>query len=146
MSKVLISLSLIVIISSLPLKAQFFNNVIDATCEQYSQKTVKSSDECQYGVKVNNCGNLVCYKGRGEICGEDYVDEIRHGECAEGLICCGKCMGCDSEGCDQSICRPKRINSYRKRKDNLLPLLKLFNSIQLPQYENPINLYKKSRQ
>uniref|UniRef100_A0A1B0EYA7 Neuroparsin n=1 Tax=Phlebotomus papatasi TaxID=29031 RepID=A0A1B0EYA7_PHLPP len=92
-----------------------YDSLIYMTCKYNSQKAVRNPSECQFGTKMNYCGKLVCLKGRGEICGEEYYDVIRHGECASGLMCCGKCVGCDNESCDQSLCRPNKHYSLKRR-------------------------------
>uniref|UniRef100_A0A1B0CSH0 Neuroparsin n=1 Tax=Lutzomyia longipalpis TaxID=7200 RepID=A0A1B0CSH0_LUTLO len=92
-----------------------YESLIFMTCKFNSQNAVKTSEECPHGAKLNNCGKLVCLRGRGEICGETYFDIIRHGECASGLMCCGKCVGCDDESCDQSLCRPKKLSLTKRR-------------------------------
>ena len=49
--------------------------------------------ECKFGWEEDVCGNKVCAKGPGELCGGKHN---RYGICSEGLICsnCGRCSGC----------------------------------------------------
>ena len=49
--------------------------------------------ECKYGITKNNCGQTVCLKGPGEMCGGKFGG---YGTCADGLMCsnCNRCQGC----------------------------------------------------
>eukprot|EP00092_Neocalanus_flemingeri_P000787 GFUD01000838.1.p1 GENE.GFUD01000838.1~~GFUD01000838.1.p1 ORF type:complete len:105 (+),score=22.27 GFUD01000838.1:258-572(+) len=49
--------------------------------------------ECTYGTTMDNCGQTVCLKGPGEMCGGKFG---RYGTCADGLMCsnCNRCQGC----------------------------------------------------
>jgi len=54
---------------------------------------VDDASKCTYGWEVDACGNQICTKGPGEVCGGK---NQRYGVCGEGLVCsnCNRCQGC----------------------------------------------------
>jgi len=54
---------------------------------------VNDANKCTYGWEVDACGNQICTKGPGEVCGGKGQ---RYGVCGEGLVCsnCNRCQGC----------------------------------------------------
>ena len=68
-------------------------------------------EECAYDTTKDHCGNEVCLRGPGEMCGGKYgrwvisiikslllvkLCNFRYGACADGLMCsnCNRCQGC----------------------------------------------------
>ncbi|XP_023340265.1 neuroparsin-A [Eurytemora carolleeae] len=56
-------------------------------------REVEETGDCHYGTTYDRCGNRVCMKGPGEVCGGKYG---RYGTCGDGLMCsnCNRCQGC----------------------------------------------------
>ena len=48
-------------------------------------------NRCKFGWEVDACGNKICTKGPGEVCGGKHM---RYGICGEGLMCnnCNRCQ------------------------------------------------------
>merc|ERR1712126_240968 len=69
-------------------------NPLPPACSQHlSSPPGGESLNCHYGQTRDTCGNVVCMKGPGEMCGGKYG---RYGICADGLKCsnCNRCQGC----------------------------------------------------
>jgi len=62
-------------------------------CAYGRANRVEDVKKCQYGWEMDPCGNKVCTKGPGEVCGGKHQ---RYGVCGEGLMCsnCLRCQGC----------------------------------------------------
>jgi len=60
---------------------------------------VDDVSQCDYGWEVDACGNYLCTKGPGDICGGKHM---RYGICGEGLMCsnCNRCTGCSTRTFD----------------------------------------------
>ena len=52
---------------------------------------VDNVSRCKFGWEVDACGNKICTKGPGEVCGGKHM---RYGICGEGLMCnnCNRCQ------------------------------------------------------
>ena len=77
-------------------------------CSQQSQGP--TLQDCAYDTTKDQCGNEVCLRGPGEMCGGKYgrwklsrIEKLiinnwnsRYGTCADGLMCsnCNRCQGC----------------------------------------------------
>lgn len=62
-------------------------------CAYNRGQRVDDVKKCRYGWEVDPCGNKICTKGPGEVCGGK---NQRYGICGEGLMCsnCNRCQGC----------------------------------------------------
>ena len=52
---------------------------------------IDNVNKCKFGWEVDACGNKICTKGPGEVCGGKHM---RYGICGEGLMCnnCNRCQ------------------------------------------------------
>lgn len=62
-------------------------------CQYNRDNRVDDVSRCKYGWDEDPCGNKICTKGPGEVCGGKHQ---RYGVCGEGLMCsnCNRCQGC----------------------------------------------------
>lgn len=67
----------------------------DQSCWMNRRFRVDDVSTCRYGWERDACGNTLCTKGPGSLCGGKHM---RYGICGEGLMCsnCNRCTGCSS--------------------------------------------------
>ncbi|TRY71472.1 hypothetical protein TCAL_13025 [Tigriopus californicus] len=84
-------LMVLTIVLALVIQSQAYPRCIVSRFRNSKQDVNK--DDCKYGWEVDSCGETVCTKGPGEVCGGRF--QI-YGICGEGLMCsnCGRCHGC----------------------------------------------------
>jgi len=65
------------------------------SCGMNVRFRVNDVSKCRYGWERDACGNTLCTKGPGALCGGKYG---RYGVCGEGLFCdnCNRCKGCST--------------------------------------------------
>jgi len=86
-SLVMVVFSLAVAVSTVAASPAPIPNICDIQAEE------PSDGDCYYGQTFDRCGNKVCMKGPGEMCGGKFG---RYGICGDGLMCsnCNRCQGC----------------------------------------------------
>ncbi|KAK3862078.1 hypothetical protein Pcinc_032025 [Petrolisthes cinctipes] len=71
-----------------------FLNVGMAAPRCETEGNIRPDGDCKYGTVLDWCRNVVCAKGPGETCGDEWWER---GQCTPGTYCaCGRCHGCSA--------------------------------------------------